>query len=215
MASAGLRTVLSQRLVASAGVALLLSAQAAAAQPVIAPQTAPQNIPSYCQRSTLTAVEFMQTIQTIVAHGDLTDIAFIEKKLKTKFTVSYDLQADGTPDRQAVFFKSDQTLGSPIPAQLHIFYAKSKQRETHIIAALGIGGNTSNFIENCLHITAGNFISFFGGDFFGGPGRKFMPEATGTQTKGRSGMNGSKIRLNFVYKFEGNLITGVGILQEP
>jgi hypothetical protein len=202
-------------LLAAVSVTGIFDVHAATAQPVSATQPPVQSTLPYCKRSTLTNVEFMQTVQTIISHGDLTDIPFIEKTLRTKFTISYGLQSDGAPDRQTVFFNSNQILDSPIPTQLRIFNAKSQQIQTHMIAALAMGDSQSNFMETCLHITAGYFCSFFGGNFFGGPAGKFIPEATGTQVKDSSGKNGSKIRLNFVYKLQGNLVTGAGILQRP
>src|ERR1700692_1448615 len=133
MASPRPRTVLSRSLFAAAGAAFMLAANASRAQPVEAPppprvpQGAIHQVPSYCQRSTLTGFQFLQLIHTIIAHGDLTDIKFLEKTLGTKFSTSHGWSEKGTPDPQILFLDSERTLGNPISVHIIIIYAKSDQ----------------------------------------------------------------------------------------
>ena len=84
MASSRSGTFLSRVLMAVLNVPVVFGAHAAVAQSS-PPPVAIHQLPSYCQRSTLTGVKFMQMVQAIIAHGDLTDIAFLEKTFGTKF----------------------------------------------------------------------------------------------------------------------------------
>ena len=53
---------------------------------------------AYCKQSTLTGPAFLNLLNTIIKHGDLTDIAFLQKTLGTKLSLNPEYGADGKPD---------------------------------------------------------------------------------------------------------------------
>jgi hypothetical protein len=213
-------TVHSRRLFAAVGLQVLFAAQVAQAQSTGLPthqaltQPPIQHSPTYCKQSTLTNVKFMQLIQALIAHGDLTDIAFIEKMLGTKFSSNYGTKLDGTPEHQTIILNSDQMLGGPIHVELIINYELSKQSKTGIIAALAIG-QQSNFFADCLQINESYLSSYFGGNFLGKPPGPGIPTASVDQMNGRTGHNGSQIYLSFTYNLSGGLVTSFGISESP
>ncbi len=138
----------------------MLGVHMAAAQSTPTPQSEVPNPPSYCKASTLTGKEFMQSIQAIIAHGDLTDVAFNEKTLDTKFTADPYWEAYSLPNPQILHLSSDQVLGSKIHTEVIVFKAKSQELKAGFIAGLGFVG-PPNFIADCLHIPISHFASFF------------------------------------------------------
>ena len=173
----------------------------------------PPSLPAYCQNSTLTGLKFLQLIHTIIAHGDLTDIPFLEKTLGTKFSSSYGYPAEVTPDKQILQLNSEQTLGNPIPVHIIIYYAKSDQLRMHQIAGLGFG-DQSTFITDCFHFSPSDISSYFGGGFY----RKMFfgsPISIYYQENSSPGKNGSKIYIAFSDGVENNLVDSIGFSQYP
>jgi hypothetical protein len=175
-------------------------------------QPAVHQLPSYCRGSTLTGVEFLQLIQTIMAHGDLTDITFLEKTLGTKFSSHYGTSEGGTPDPKILLLNSHHVLGNPIAVGLYIYYQKSEDLKSGPIASLGFDA-PSKFITDCFHFSPADISSGLGQKFFGkafGPGsatRLYSPENS------RPAKNGSKIQIDFTYDLEENSVDGIIIRQ--
>jgi hypothetical protein len=115
------------------------AATAATAQPVNMPKTSTYSVPSYCKRSTLTGTEFLRLLQTIIAHGDLTDIPFLEKTLGTTLSANDGFSAQGTPHTQILNLHSDHIFDNLISVDLTIYYSKSEQLRMHEIAGLELG----------------------------------------------------------------------------
>jgi hypothetical protein len=81
----------------------------------------PQNVPSpptYCKTSALNGPTFMKLIQRIVAHGDLTDIKYIEKTLDIRLPEEEGITPDGTPDPYSPFYRANYVDGSGIHAEI-------------------------------------------------------------------------------------------------
>lgn len=151
------------------GVLAIFGAHVAAAQSAPLSPTLIQQPPAYCAASKLTGTEFLQAIQKIIAHGNLTDVAYIKKTLRTKFSISYGWNSDGSQDSQKRIYHSIQILGSPLRVSLTI--DNDKQSADGRIAYLTFDESQStetrsNFITDCLHVSSNKFISSYGTTFF-------------------------------------------------
>lgn len=161
-------------LAAAMSVTIAFDAQPASAQTSPLPQAtlqrpAIQQIPAYCQHSTLTGLEFRGSIHAIIAHGDLTDVAFIEKTLGTEFSLNYGWKPDGSQDTQKLIYQSNHMLGDTIQVSLHINTASPPKGGQ--IAFISFNGNPMTalyptFISDCLHMSSNDFSSSFGTEFF-------------------------------------------------
>jgi len=72
-------------LFAAIAVLTVMTTASAYAQQLVAPSAAPPPN-SKCGESSLTQEKFLNMVHEIAMHGDLTDVAFIEKRLQLKFT---------------------------------------------------------------------------------------------------------------------------------
>lgn len=196
------------------GVLAVFGVHAAAAQSPPLPSPPPQQLPAYCAASKLTGNEFLQAIQKIIAHGDLTDIGFLEKTLGTKFSSSHGLSEKGTPDSQFLILDSEQTLKNPISVNVIIFYAKSDQLRFHQIAGIAFG-DKSNFIADCFHLSPADLSSYFGGGFYRYIPPPGSPIATYYQRTSSPGKGGSKISISFRYGIEDSSVHSIGVGQFP
>jgi hypothetical protein len=208
------RRMLSKTVFSVVSITIMSAANAAIAQPITVPDTPAYSAPAYCKKSTLNSVEFLQLIQTIIAHGDLTDIPFLEKILGTRFNSTYDVARDSSSDNQIVRLRSDDIFGNPIEVFLLIFYAKSQQQKSGFTAALRIGGRP-NFIENCLHIPDSEFVSFFGGNFAGVPPPPGGLTASAAKTPNYPSKNGLQLELTFYFEKDKKIVTGISVFQLP
>lgn len=164
----GKRIVRSRPRAAVVCVLVMFGAHAADAQSVSAPQPASHQLPSYCRHSTLTGLQFLQLIHTIIAHGDLADVAFLEKTLGTKFSMSSLPWRDGVPN----VYQSNQVLGNPIEVSLSIDTVE--EHNGHKVFSISfsdshIANQDETFIPMCLHISVDDTISFFGEGYYGPP----------------------------------------------
>lgn len=172
-------------------------------------------------------------IHTIIVHGDLTDIPFIEKTLGTKFTTSYGWKLDGTPDPQKLNYETKDVLGSPIHASVMISLNEP--------LILGFGGSRfpkveRDYISDCLRLTVSEIVAVYKGPY----GHPLLPvgmlppppnappappepiEVTAFPEQGIPGKNGSKIFLSFSWEglpddlYGGdNLVVRVDLDQRP
>ncbi len=174
--------------------------------------------PAYCNKYTLTGPEFMSAIKDILDHGDLTDISFIEKTLKTSFTLSYfDTNPDGEPDNQALKYYTGQMLNSPITDVLWIDASRARQLKFDSIAIMSIDSQSlprsnMNYILDCLGIPMSSVAPFFGGNFLGGVinGRGSVVKDMSVNEKGRS-----RLYLNVAYDPTSLLVSHIGIAERP
>jgi len=235
------RAVFSWTLAAVVSLPVPLAIPASAAQPISTPQRVTNQPPAYCRGSTLTGAEFMKLIHDIIAHGDLTDIAFAEKTFGTKFSSRHNEMPNGNPDPQSFIYETDNVLGNPIHIDLYVWNSKSDQDLTLEIAFIRIessnySSSNENFISDCLHIPAPEFASYFGNDFdiefptAGAPIANATPKYSSdrdksaeivplqldaSQIQGSTGRGGSKIYLGFSYHPKDNLAYEVVIRQKP
>jgi hypothetical protein len=138
-------------------VPVLLVADAASAQSAASPSPVRQP-PAYCSGSTLNSVEFMQMIHTIITHGDLTDISFIGKTLKTTFIASHTLNGDGTPNN---FYNTDEIDGSPIHVRVDVWSNAVPQmgKADVVVYNANFPSTKTNFIGDRLQILPSDFYS--------------------------------------------------------
>jgi hypothetical protein len=219
------RTILSRARFAVAGMAVMFAAHPTQAQPLASPLSpeipisgTPQPVvhqaTDYCKSSTLSSATFLNLIHTIVAHGDLTDVAFIEKTLGAKFNFDQDWSWDRTAVPNVLHLRSDEVLGSPITATLAISKIKSQQLNGGYIAAISMHG-PPNFISDCFHIPIHYFSSAFDDNFVFRPTGEGVPSGMYTQLKGVFGKNGSQMIVSFSFEFKDNIVDSVAITQEP
>jgi hypothetical protein len=153
-------------LIASVALLVAVGARAAGAQT----PTLPQNVlvaAEYCKQASLTRPAFLNLLKTIIKHGDLTDIAFLQKTLGAKFSLSYGFGKDGGPDPRQLIYDSYQVLSNPIHVHLRVVEGSEIQEQGGQIARMQIWGtsmdlNNPNFIRDCLKLSAVDFISSFG-----------------------------------------------------
>ncbi len=190
-----------------------------AVQSAAEPLTSVQSSPSYCKVSALDGAEFMKSIQKIVRHGDLNDVTFIEKALRTKFIFGYGLKPDGSVDRQSLIYKTKDVLDSPIQANLYVNYNKIEKSKYDLIARLSLDNRYFpspyvSYIQDCLSIPTSDVYSSYGQIGFG-IASDGSSEAGGTQQLGDPGKNGTMIYLNIGYDINTKIIDHVSIIERP
>lgn len=223
MASPGPRTVFIMHLfAAAAAVAVVFPAHIAAAQPINTPESPAHDMPSYCKQSKLNGIALMQSVRKIITHGDLTDFAFAEKTLETKFgSKTYAQTISGARDTGGVRYWADHALGSPIRVSLLINYSKERQAKSKLIAGISIESEAlpnsdTSFIIDCLKISQSDFSNYFGGGFLVNlPTCCGDPLAEATKEPASVGKNGSRIYLGIEYVIKSNFVTEIQIAQDP
>ncbi|MDE1883517.1 MAG: hypothetical protein KGH70_05990 [Rhodospirillales bacterium] len=203
-------------------------------QSAFLPAMPAQPLPAYCTESKLSGSEFMQAVNDIVTHGDLTDIPFLQKILRTTFQSSFGLKMDGTQDRQTVIYQATTLLGAPMQMRL-VNWAKDRQAMMRQIASIGFYSKTApssdaDFIRNCLNIHVSDFFVTYGNQFtFLGPvGMISEPRPGVNVEKGAilnqnlPGKNGSTMSLGFSVLSpwdhsvtENTPVDGVWVIQRP
>ncbi|MDE1906351.1 MAG: hypothetical protein KGH75_07860 [Rhodospirillales bacterium] len=202
-----------------------MGADVSAAQSTPLSLSPTQKLPAYCTTSKMTDVEFLQAIQKIIAHRELADAVFIEKILDTKFSVSYGWKADGRRDLQKKIYQSDQMLGTPVEVSLSV--NASRKPLGGLIADLSLNGSqniapNSNFLSDCLRISANDFVSPFGTDVFRNVVVGDIPPRTGpyipppviyNKVLHYPGIDKTRIELDVNYEANDQLISQVVISQ--
>lgn len=192
----------------SAFVALLLAfgVQTASAQTPILPRATLQQLGAsglpagYCKQFTLTGPIFLNMMDTIVKHGDLTDIAFLEKTLGTHLSLNPWIGPYGTPDPDTLYYKSDQVLGSSVPVEVRVFKGKKIQAAGGLIAEVRFQPPREALFPACLTLTSADFVSLFGRLSFmwiGGP----LSHGDGYIRLKTPGKNGTKLEFSFAWVF--------------
>ncbi len=181
-----------------------------------APPAPPPSSPSsteFCKQSTLTGLKFMQLLQTIIRHGDLSDIPFMEKALGTKFRQSH------------LDYESNQTLGAPIQVMIDTYDGEMKKGD--ILAVISFNGDSmtapdATFIQDCLHLSRNEFYADFGTGFIDFPplpspplpGQHYDPASVGVfKYLNNIGKNGSQFELSFHYNVYDLRVSGVIVTQ--
>jgi hypothetical protein len=216
---------------AAVGMAVMFTAHAAPAQSSQAydlvapgmpqpgiPQTVVHHSTAYCSQSTLNGVAFMQLIRAIVAHGDLTNIAFIENTLDTKFSSGYGRNEDGSPDTHTSYYNTDDVFSNPIHVEVDT-WSKAMQNKMGIadvdFQSHPFPDSDSNFISDCLHITQSNFSAFFGGRFTDMPGGIGLGSKEAIEEQVSFGKNGTRLYLVYYSDPKGKRVNGVKIIEQP
>jgi hypothetical protein len=198
---------------ASAALLMASGAQKAGAQTPPAPQNT-STPASYCKQSSLTGPAFLNLLNTIIKHGDLTDVAFLQKTLGTKFNLSYGMKPDESPDHQHLKYDSDHVLDSPIHVNLDVHLDVIEDKPSlfgNAIAAIRFVGR--GYINDCMKLPADDLESRYGADGFRAIHNSWGPlvgELAGQKIPGK---NNTKLMISWVFGSSG-LIQGVDILQE-
>ncbi len=176
--------------------------------------------PAYCRTSKLTGLEFMKKIRSVIFHGDLTDIAFLQKNFAIKLNSSFGLSEDGKPDDRIEKFSSDAIVGSPIQMQLIHNTSHEMQLKyaiAYIIFSRVPGKNSlnteQNFIADCLQLTASELSSYFGGGGWVGVPTDGAPFAVYRDVGISKGKADSIIDLSFTFNVGDKIVTSVTMAQ--
>ena len=149
-----------------AGLLGVFSVQAAGAQTPALRQGV--SVPAeYCKQSSLTGPVFLKLLNAIIKHGDLTDIAFLQETLGTKFSLKYDPAPDGTPDPNWLDYNGDHVLGNPIHVEVVINKGSRIQEQGGEVAFVRflpepVGIIKPSFFVDCLALTGADFVSLLG-----------------------------------------------------
>jgi len=200
---------------------IYFSAQVACAHSASASRQTSGQGPAFCDQSTLSADTFMPLVSKIIAHGDLTDVEFIEKTLNIKLSMREGVTPDGDLDPYSPFYQADYFDGTGIHIDIFTWGAKATQKNAPYRAIIVFKNELvpANFIEHCFRISVHNFIAYFGGAFAtnmvatGGAGGSIVG---GSQVDGSRGKHGSRVYLS--YSVDANtqdVISGVEIKQTP
>jgi len=155
----------------------------------------------------------MKLIKTIIHHGDLNDVKFIEKSLSAKFNISYGSKEDGTPDIQTLYFDSDGVLGNPIHVNVTI-WSKEMQKKRDEIADISFESfSDKNFIADCLHLNTVEFFAFFGGNFVTVGPNGLLPIKGSYREQAYPGKDGTAIHLSISFGSKDNLVGGIESVQ--
>jgi hypothetical protein len=204
-------TVLARILAAAVSLTVAFGVQAAGAQTPPLPQPTLQqpaaqsaNLPpGYCKQWPLTGPLFLNLVNTITEHGDLTDIAFLQKVLGTKLSlsqISYGSGANGSTAPHILYYTSNNVVGSPITVTVQIFKGNYTPETSGEISAVRFGSNYQAAFINCLNLTTENFVSTFGRE----TGGWLSPSPGGEETIGlkKSSKNGTAIEVQFEYTYD-------------
>lgn len=160
--------------------------------------------PAYCKVATVTGVTLMQDINSILAHGNLTDVAFVEKTLGTKFKLSGHFSGRGRwPDSDD--YDANEVLGNPIDIDLRIFSPSAKVLSADQLATLTIGDFESysgqdydnarpDFVRDCFGILKSEYASFFRGKFY----QAEVEQSESAEEQVRPGPNHSTLYISFI-----------------
>jgi len=176
-----------------------------------AAQTAPTTGPSSerCANISLTAEGFANAYYDIASHGDLLDVAFIERTLQTQFR-SRGVTENGTLNPQRKHYMTDAILGVPIAVTLDV-----KEDPTQPRGRSGGGMLRFDFarIVDCLPISLRTVSQRFNAQFLEVPILHSLKDSsTGANL---SGIGGSTVHIGFSYRRADKVIIGAAIDQSP
>jgi hypothetical protein len=144
----------------------------------------------------------MNMLDAIIKHGDLTDIAFLQKTLGAKFNLSSD---EAIPDHQQLDYSSDQMMGAPIHVEGYVRKGEITQKPGGKIASLRFMPQPSliapSFFVNCLKLTGADFATTFGGQRFSYSSTLSPFSGTGYTKLNTLGKNDAKLDVMFSYEF--------------
>jgi len=188
-----------------------------------------QGTNSNCSQSQLTQDQFIDVVRAIAMHGDLTDVAFIEKTLQVKLmpqTLS-EYEKEHYPDGR--HYLVDSVLGSRMRFDLgvgfnsneHDWDKEPKENERSTLRFFVV----QNAFHDCKSLTPEHFNSRFGGNFFNGPaGTLPLNPQTGEMSSGGAlqggsqnfaGKDGTKMNVSYMCDAPDGSISLLAIMQRP
>jgi hypothetical protein len=158
----------------------------------------------------------MAALGKIVAHRDLTDVAFVANALGTSFKV------DVKPGGYEKVYATDRVLGSPISARLTVFDA-AFFRDHKMAVMFFPAVRDDRFIQTCLRIGPRDYSSYFGGGFtlavgpppeaYPFPGLDGPLPRSATAFKQTAGKDGSGLVMTFGWDADEGLVDGIALRQ--
>lgn len=121
-----------------------------------------------CSKYKLTGEKFLDMFYAVATHGDLTDVPFIERTLKTKFDIKYSEGEDSNHKRyKRAYYSSKSLSGTPINLTLSFDVEREPDMDFPKLTMMRINNNgyNFNFINQCLAIPNTHFAQKFGGYF--------------------------------------------------
>jgi hypothetical protein len=163
----------------------------------------------------------MSLLNIITEHGDLTDIAFLEKTLGTKLS-PLPFNGLGTPDPDDITYNGDQVRGSPIYVQVSVTKGKDIQARSGAIAEVWFRPLSQALFTNCLKLTTTDFVSVFGRPTFIWDGGRYVGGDVTVKLKFLQ-KNGAKLEVQYSYtcyfpsvpRFQYGLVNDARIRELP
>ena len=178
----------------------------------------PKKKPPVCSQYKLTADKFLDAFHAIAMHGDLTDVAFIEKTLQTKFEVEYSDREDKHNHKyKRAFYTGKSMFDAPIYVRLSFDVEREPEMDFPSGAQIDISSRRDiNFISECLAFSAGDFKQKFEKEFKG----VFIEHSSshgayksGDTTLIMPGKSASKMTVGYTRNTEEQIIIDVGMGQ--
>jgi hypothetical protein len=139
---------------------------------------------------------FMQSLQAIITHGDLTDVPFIEKTMGVKFTESQNPNLN-LPGLALYQNTPASPFGSSILVRLDVNHATPDFFAPGVLGSLLLDADYDGaFTSDCPNMPATDFESFFGGGF--APAAYTNAEGPPDQTRTFPGKDRSTLKLTMM-----------------
>ncbi len=113
----------------------------------------------HCSETGLTSERFVDMLYTIVSHGDLRDVDFIESTFQTKFTTRPSASETQSPKTGALHYEGNSILGFPAIITLDVSHNPRMKRTKIGFLKVSIDS------DNCLEIKSQDIEKKFGAKF--------------------------------------------------
>jgi hypothetical protein len=176
-----------------------------------------------CTQPAETSTKFIEAYHAIALHGDLKDIAFIEKQLQIKLRAVSSLSDKYPPNKKPHQYEADSLWGNPIKVTLiiiddphQIVIINGQYVHPDYDAYLSFQGPDWSFIHNCLRIPETDFTRPLGDGFK--EENEAFPHAPGSEkSKDMESVaeKNARIQVTYAYLKKDNLIYDAAIKQMP
>lgn len=159
------------------------------------------SVPAGDCKQSMTGPAFMKLLNTIIEHGDLSDIGFISREFGTKF-IPFGGESDSfaEPPVRQMIYNGNHALGDS--AAVKLIVDKDVQNHNTSFASLDIfpafaENLESDHFTHCLYLTQNQFLSFFGRQGFFAMGSSPPVTTDFSKTLNVSGKGNTKLRILF------------------
>ena len=169
-------------------------------------------IAGHCN-SVFTVDDLWNIIGELVDHGDLTDIAFLEKAAKTPLYLG---PASTSPDGKTITrvgYFSNSILGTSVRLDVNIYSATSRDQTFNKVGDVRFDSWSENGFSECLRLKRSDILQHFKGSWITPPpsnGNKMTSSANFLLF----GRNGSKFSIAFLYDIGNGYVQNLVLTQQ-